>query len=353
MEDRHVFISYVRENIKKADKLRHDLESAGIKVWLDKNEIQPGQNWKDAIREAITSGNYFIILFSKEYQNRDKSYVNEELNLAIDELRQRSFQTSWFIPVVLDEGVMPPDAPIGGGRNLRDFNWTDLSENWEENVYKITKVINPDALIEPEMLPIPPNGHKISLGNNSIISPFSIGKYPVTQFQWKDAMGSNPSRFKGNLNRPVENVSWEDVRKFIQTQNNKSGFEKYRLPSEAEWEYACRAGLGGEFGFEGGERVLHEYAWYLSNSQDTTHPVGTLKANAWGLHDMHGNVCEWVSDTRKVPSSRTHSGIECITKGGSYDGDLTFCYASSKTELTSISRYDNIGLRLASDIILH
>lgn len=118
---------------------------------------------------------------------------------------------------------------------------------------------------------------------------FELGKYEVTQAQWQAIMGSNPSTIKGD-DRPVETVSWNDVRDFLAKLNAQNDGFKYRLPTEAEWEYAARAGTTAT------PESLSDVAWYADNSGDETHPVGQKKPNAWGLYDMFGNVREWVSD---------------------------------------------------------
>jgi formylglycine-generating enzyme required for sulfatase activity len=129
-----------------------------------------------------------------------------------------------------------------------------------------------------------------------ITRPFYLGKYQVTQIQWEAVMGSNPSHFTGDPNRPVENVSWNDTQEFLQRLGEKEKGYLYRLPTEAEWEYAARAGKWTEYCFGDDPQLLRKYAWYDENSGGTTHPVGQLKPNVWGLYDMHGNVWEWVQD---------------------------------------------------------
>ena len=124
---------------------------------------------------------------------------------------------------------------------------------------------------------------------------FYLGKYEVTQSQWQVVMGNNPSRFQGD-NLPVEQMSWEDVQTFIRKLNAREGEDTYRLPTEAEWEYAARAGSTTAYSFGHSDSRLGEYAWYYMNSGRKTPPVGQLKPNAWGLYDIHGNVSEWAQD---------------------------------------------------------
>jgi formylglycine-generating enzyme required for sulfatase activity len=127
-----------------------------------------------------------------------------------------------------------------------------------------------------------------------ISHPFEMGKYEVTQAQWEAVTGINRSRFKG-ANLPVTNISWHDVQEFIKKLNVRNHGYIYRLPTEAEWEYACRAGSTGEYSGN-----LDAMAWYHNNSGGTTHPVGTKQPNAWGLYDMHGNVAEWCQDRYSI-----------------------------------------------------
>ena len=144
----------------------------------------------------------------------------------------------------------------------------------------------------------------------------------VTQGQWKTVMGSNPSTFSAcGSNCPVEQVSWDNCQEFIQRLNQKEGTSKYRLPTEAEWEYACRAGTTGPYAGD-----LDSMGWYDGNSGRRTHLVGQKKPNAWGLYDMHGNVWEWCSDWYGEDTSGSitdpegpSSGPSRVLRGGSWN----------------------------------
>jgi formylglycine-generating enzyme required for sulfatase activity len=183
---------------------------------------------------------------------------------------------------------------------------------------------------------------------------FWIGRYPVTQGQWEEVMGSNPSRFKqSGPNAPVENVSWDDAQEFCRALGQRDGRE-YRLPTEAEWEYACRAGSTGAWCFGDDEEKLGDYAWYLDNSDEQTHHVGQKRPNAWGIHDMHGSVCECCADWREdYPAiSATdplgpEDGSIRATRGGSWLDDAADCRSAFRDSISPGGRISFLGFRVA------
>jgi len=194
--------------------------------------------------------------------------------------------------------------------------------------------------------------HKVTISKS-----FYLGKYEVTQEQWVAVMGSNPSNFKGRTN-PVEEVSWHDVQEFIHRLNQKENTNVYRLPTEAEWEYACRAGTTTTYSFGDDADQLGQYAWYIDNSGDKTHPVGQKQPNAWGLYDMHGNVWEWVQDwygktyysqsPAKDPQGPS-SGESRLLRGGSWNFDASNARCANRVYLAPAFRVSNVvGVRVAA-----
>jgi class 3 adenylate cyclase len=139
----HVFISYVREDRRLVETLCGQLRHNDIAVWLDREKIRPGQRWQIAIRRAIEEGAFFIACFSKSYSLRAKSYMNVELSIAVEQLRARPTDRAWFIPILFEGGAVP-ERPIGGGETLRDFQWVDLSDEWNSGVERILSVLRPE-----------------------------------------------------------------------------------------------------------------------------------------------------------------------------------------------------------------
>ena len=184
-------------------------------------------------------------------------------------------------------------------------------------------------------------------------SGFYLGRYEVTQAQWQKVMGSNPSKFSNcGENCPVEQISWDDAQEFIKKLNAQNDGYQYRLPSEAEWEYACRAGTTGDYAGD-----PNSMAWYTTNADYKTHPVGQKQANAWSLYDMHGNVSEWVMDYQHnnydgAPNdgsawSKAVSD-DRMERGGSWTFDAKRVRSAHRGEAPHDYRWKDVGFRLVA-----
>jgi len=196
----------------------------------------------------------------------------------------------------------------------------------------------------------------------TIARPFYLGKYEVTQAQWQAVMGNNPSSFKGDAKLPVETVSWEDCQQFCQRLNERLAGAghgvRVRLPTEAEWEYACRAGSTGRFCFGDSDGQLGDYAWYGGNGGNQTHPVGRKKPNAFGLYDMHGNVWEWCEDWYHSSysgavddGSAWTAGGELsarVLRGGSWFNNPAYCRCAYRYGDRPADRGVDVGFRVAA-----
>ena len=210
----------------------------------------------------------------------------------------------------------------------------------------------------------------------TISRDYHLGMHEVTQAQYKKIMGKNPSVFQGDrvakrhpetnrvvkevdsANHPVEQVSWEDAVEFCQRlsalpEEKKAG-RVYRLPTEAEWEYACRAGSQMAYSFGSDEKSLVNFGWYYSNSKGMTHVVGLKKANAWGLYDMHGNVWEWCADCYgEYPKASAtdprgpEDGSGRVNRGGSWGIDAVDCRSAGRGGDDPSLRLNNLGFRVA------
>ncbi len=193
---------------------------------------------------------------------------------------------------------------------------------------------------------------------------FYMGVFEVTQAQWKAVMGNNPSYFKGD-DLPVESISWSEANDFVHALNANESTDRYRLPSEAEWEYACRAGsttkyhFGNDVSWFFWRSKLGKYAWYNGNSGEMTHPVGEKLKNDFGLFDMHGNVNEWCEDTwnDNYNNAPPNGGAlfdaayasDMILRGGSWFDARSKCCSASRNHADKGSGSNTIGLRLVKD----
>jgi hypothetical protein len=141
----HVFLSHVREDAERVERLAAELEARGIGTWIDRHRIRPGQRWQKAIEDAIRSGAFFVACFSKAYAARGRSYMNEELLLAIEEVRLRPEEAAWFIPIRLDHCVIP-ERRIGPELSIRSFQWLDMYPDWAQSIERLAEAIKPAPL---------------------------------------------------------------------------------------------------------------------------------------------------------------------------------------------------------------
>jgi formylglycine-generating enzyme required for sulfatase activity len=217
----------------------------------------------------------------------------------------------------------------------------------------------------PELVVIPAGS--FTMGSNDYyneepphsvsIKSLALGKTEVTQGQWKAVMGSNPSYFKQCGDHcPVESVSWNDAQEYIKKLNAKTG-KLYRLPSESEWEYAARGATNTKWSHGDNESALGDYGWYIVNSGTKTHAVGQKRSNPYGLHDMHGNVWEWVEDCRhenysRAPSDGSAWTSNCkdtyrVRRGGSWSNSPVFLRSASRDWSAPDIRNTYGGFRIA------
>lgn len=185
----------------------------------------------------------------------------------------------------------------------------------------------------------------------TLTRPFYLGKYEVTQEQWVQLMGSNPSHFKG-AKQPVDTVSWKDCQRFLEKLQEKTG-RVFTLPTEAQWEYACRAGTGTRWHFGDESALAGEYAWFEKNSGGVTHPVGGKKPNPWGIHDLHGNLGEWCADWYTSPYPKTGvtdprgspTGESRIVRGGAWGDDPANLRSAYRNANGPDGAHNGIGFR--------
>jgi formylglycine-generating enzyme required for sulfatase activity len=199
----------------------------------------------------------------------------------------------------------------------------------------------------------------------TIKKPFYLGKYPVTQEQWCRVMGNNPSYFRDEKH-PVENVSWKEAQEFVRKLNalEDTGEKSpvYRLPTEAEWEYAARAGNSGSYFFGDDESKLKEYAWFLENSGLETHPVGLKNPNPWGFYDLYGNVGEWVQDEYHISYKGAPSDGRAweslfpsvsvpvrIRRGGGWNGNAGCCRSAERLFAAQDKKLNSLGFRIVRE----
>jgi len=372
-----IFLSYKSEDSEKAQKIAEAIEKKGYTVWWDRI-IPPGRNFDDVIEEELESASCVVVLWSRE------SVTSEWVRLEAHNGKKRKI----LVPILIED-VTPPFAfQLMEAAKLKDWDGISLHHEFNLLIQSVGRILGRPAPMDsrrPEQgkerieektvvnsidmkFALIPEG-KFVMGSEEfewskpvhtvkIRTPFYLGIYPVTQREWKAIMGNNPSQFNGN-DLPVESVSWNEVQDFIKKLNEKEGTNKYRLPTEAEWEYAARAGTTTRYFFGDDDSKLVEYAWYSENSGNKTHPVGKKKANPWGLYDVHGNVWEWVQDEwhdtyNGAPNdgSAWEDGVSAsgVARGGSWHVYARYCRLASRHGNDPGDRDRILGFRLLREV---
>jgi formylglycine-generating enzyme required for sulfatase activity len=252
-------------------------------------------------------------------------------------------------------------APKAGGPSPESIKTPpDSSQTLDATVSARVHRLKLSDLVTMELVEISPGRFQMGSKNGeadekpvhvvNIRDRFYMGRCQVTQAQWQAVIGNNPSNFRGD-SLPVENVSWFDIQRFIKKINDANHEFLYRLPTEAEWEYACRAGSESEYSGN-----LDAMAWYAENSSNTTHPVGTKEANGFGLFDMHGNVWEWCEDVyhenyQGAPSDGTAWLLggdqnSRVLRGGAWLNDASSLRSSDRDQCTPDYRLLDLGFRI-------
>ncbi len=405
-----IFISYKREEQAEARKLADALEQEGWSVWWDL-KLRAGQDFDDVIEEVLQKAKCVIVLWSKEsvksrYVKAEAAYAlehNKLVPVAIEEVKLSFLFARIHTPQLIGwngsanvpeyrrlveditaiAGTPSVTKPAPSEKRKQGTSPKPIPQ--ELPAQKQEKVLEPGAVLRdtlqdgsqgPEMVVIPAGqfemgdiwgdgyedekpAHAVHIHN-----PFALGRYPVT-FDQYDLFAKNTGRDLtedqgwGRGQRPVINVSWEDSVAYAEWLSQQTG-KRYRLPSEAEWEYAARSG-GKEEKWAGTsvEKNLGDYAWYWENSGEKTHPVGEKKPNGLGLYDMSGNVWEWVQDWWNegyvgVPDDGSawtsgDGGLRVI-RGGAWHYGPGSVRSADRFGSTPGLRYGSVGFRLAQDL---
>jgi formylglycine-generating enzyme required for sulfatase activity len=375
-----IFLCHASEDKAQIREVYHRLRAIdGFEPWLDEEDLLPGQDWAREIPRALQTSDFILIFLSRNSVAK-RGYVQREMKLALDAWQELPEGTIHTIPVRLAEYDVP--------ESFRRYHWANLFEpnGFDRIVCAICAELAKrhgvtDTTLESsftkslgmQFVLIPAGTFMMgSLASNiqsswserpahrvTISQPFSLGKYPVTQAQWETVMGTNPILgnpllTRGTPNHPVVGVSWDDVHVFLHKLNEREGGGDYRLPTEAEWEYACRAGTETPRYHPDIDAI----AWYGKNSSNHHQPVGQKLPNAWGLYDMLGNVFEWCLDGRRKyraaaavdPMGPTDAGSYRVQRGGSWGSSARVVRAAYRSRLNPRYSVIWIGFRCAGGV---
>ena len=309
------------------------------------NKMVKGTN--GVARTRLPVGQHSFIVFCDGYDSEEgtvklKASTPSNLQITLSKEATAIQQNTVSQPTVAQQSVV--QSPITNGDNIS----IPVKDGISIDMIRVeagTFTMGATSEMESPFYWEKPT-HQVILTND-----YYIGKYEVTQALWQAVMGKNPSKFKGD-NLPVEQVSWDDCQKFISKLNSITG-KTFRLPTEAEWEFAARGGKKSRGYQYSGSNNLSDVAWYENNSGRKTHVVGSKQANELGIYDMAGNVCEWCQDwwgyyssSSQINPTGANSGSGRVRRGG-YWGDYAGCRSSCRFSIAPGSRFMNLGLRMA------
>ncbi len=388
--DPYLFVSYAHTDSGAVYPEMEWLHGQSHRMWYDEG-IELGSEWSDAIAQAIEGCAQFLVFLSPTAV--ESKHVKEEIFYAFS--KGKTILCIHLEPTTLTGGL---EMRLGPFQAIHRHELT--RDVYEGKVLRTLSVeskaapgVEPQVVAPPDpermradpqappatkMEPVPQDFTN-SLGMEMIWCPpgkflmgspeseegweewetqhevtltkgFWISRYQVTQQQWEQLMGDNPSHFKeSGPQAPVETVSWEESMEFCR-KLGESEQGDYMLPTEAQWEYACRAGTTGPFAGSS----LDALGWYADNSGIMTHPVGQKSPNPWGIYDMHGNVWEWCRDSSDwPPDSNGHSvadpvgmrGPIRVDRGGGFCNSAARCRSASRGAGPPTIRYNDLGLR--------
>ncbi len=394
-----VFISYSRKDTKIVNKICEAFDANGITYFIDRSGIGGGLEFPAVLANAIKSSKLFLFIASKN------SYVSKFTQSEVVFAFNRK-EKGEIIPYIIDGSSLPEELEL----TFSAINWRNIKDHPIETILindisskldRAQKSFNADYIKCPHcnrqhsatamfceytgkrltevverkqeeqsgrftangvsFTMIPVQGGTYQMGASAdddeanddekprhieTVGNFMIGETPVTQALWQAVMGSNPSYFTGDMQRPVETVSWDDCQTFIRKLNQLTG-ENFRLPTEAEWEYAARGGNKSRGYKYSGSNNADDVAWYYNNSDETTHRVKTKQPNELGIYDMSGNVLEWCQDEWCDDYYSPRNSGDRVLRGGSWVINAGGVRVSNRGGSSPGCRFSNRGLRLA------
>lgn len=391
-----VFISHSSKDKTVADAVCAKLEESGIRCWVAPRDILPGQEYAGAIVNAIQECRVMVVVFSQKSNsskqvlrevemavNKDKTILpfriekivpsgSMEFYLCVPHwldamtppmeahLKHLAETVKVILRGALDSPVSPAPKPGATGQDMQALGM-DLGNGMSMNLVEIPPgrflmgAPDDDPFSEKDERP----QHEAR-----IAKPFRMGVYPVTQEQWRTLMGSEPWKAKKHApegpRRPATGVNWHDAVEFCRILSEAAG-QTARLPTETEWEYACRAGTTTRYSFGDNASQLDVYAWFDRNTvatgEEGIRDVGQKRPNPWALYDMHGNVWEWCQDeyapysvpAGTVPAVLSRSAR--VLRGGSVGQEARMCRSTARLALAPETRTTSTGFRIAVEFV--